>query len=173
MHLFFLTYPFYFFFNFFCIQKTQYLHNSIIIIKLDGIGDYILFRNFLSEIKNDRKYKNSNITFVGNVAFKNLSQVLEKEIVNHFIWIDKKKFLFNLLYRFKVLKNLNKNSYTLLLHPTFSRDFFISDWISNFVISKKKISFLGDCSNQSYYAKKISDNYYNYLIKKIKSNKFT
>jgi ADP-heptose:LPS heptosyltransferase len=163
---------FYFFFNFFCTEKIQYLKESIVVIKLDGIGDYILFRNFLSEIKKDKKYKDANITLIGNVAFKELAEVLEKKIVDHFIWIDKKKFLFNLIYRFKILKNLNKFSYKLLLHPTFSRDFFVSDWISNFITSKKKISFFGDCSNQLFHAKKISDGYYNYLIKHNKLNKF-
>jgi ADP-heptose:LPS heptosyltransferase len=59
-----------------------------------------------------------------------------------------------------------------MLHPTFSRDFFISDWISNFIESQKKISFFGDCSNQLYYSKKISDTFYNYLIKCHKNFKF-
>jgi ADP-heptose:LPS heptosyltransferase len=172
-YLFFLIkFFFYYFVNFFCTKKIRYFKDSIIIIKLDGIGDYILFRNFLSEIKKNKKYKDTNITLVGNIAFKELAEVLEKKIVDHFIWIDKKKFLFNLLYRLRILKKLSKNSYTLLLHPTFSRDFFVSDWISNFITSKKKISFLGDCSNQLYYVKKISDSYYNYLIKNNKLNKF-
>jgi len=157
--------------NFFYFKKT-YLKDSIVIIKLDGIGDYILLRNFLTEVKKDKIYKDFNITLVANFAFKDLCEILEKKIINNFIWIDKHKFLYNFLYRIKILKDLNNFSYSILLNPTFSRDFFISDWISNFIDAKKKISFRGDCSNQPDYAKKISNNYYNSLIEYKKINDF-
>ena len=56
-------------------------------------------------------------------------------------------------------------NYESLICPIYSRDFFISDWISNWIISQKKISFVGDFSNQFQFQKKISDLWYDNLFK--------
>jgi len=170
--IFIIKYSFYYFIDIFFNKKKKINNNSIVIVKLDGIGDYILFRNFLSEIRKTKKNKYSKITLVGNVNFKNLSEMLDMSVIDNFIWINKHKFLYNLFYRIYILKKLNIFQYSTLLHPTFSRDFFISDWISNFIDAKNKISFWGDFSNQSTYEKKIANNQYNYLLECKKVNKF-
>jgi ADP-heptose:LPS heptosyltransferase len=171
--IFFLKFFLYHFINFFYLKKKVVnKKDSIIIIKLDGIGDYILFRNFISEIRKKINYQNTNITLVGNYNFRKLSQKLDKGIINNFIWVNKNKFLYNIFYRINILIKLNTSSYSVLLHPTFSRDFFVSDWISNFIKAKIKITFFGDLTNQYDYEKKIGDNYYNYLIKFNLSSRF-
>jgi ADP-heptose:LPS heptosyltransferase len=170
--IFFLKFFFYYFINLFYFKKKVVNKDGIVIIKLDGIGDYILFRNFISEIRKKNEYQNTNITLVGNYNFRKLSQKLDKGIVNNFIWVNKNKFLRDIFYRINILIKLNTYSYSVLLHPTFSRDFFVSDWISNFIKAKIKITFFGDLANQYDYEKKISDNYYNYLIKFNLSSRF-
>ena len=47
--------------------------NTLLIIRLDAIGDYLLFRNFLSVIRASRKYKDYEITLCGNIVWKDLS----------------------------------------------------------------------------------------------------
>ena len=41
---------------------------SLLLIRLDAIGDYILFRNFIEELKKDEKYKHYSITLLGNIT---------------------------------------------------------------------------------------------------------
>ena len=63
--------------------------NTLLFIRLDAIGDYVMFRNFIEILKKSDKYKNYNITLVGNSAWKNLSEELDKEYMDKFIWISK------------------------------------------------------------------------------------
>ncbi len=107
------------------------------------------------------------------MAYKNLLNEFDKKFINQVIWINRKKFLYNLIYRVKLLVKLRSSNYHSLICPIYSRDFFICDWISNWIISNKKITFKGDISNQLKVQKKISDNWYNDLFEnKTKKNIF-
>lgn len=156
------------------LQKiTKISNNSLIIIKTDNIGDYILFRNFLPDIRKNKKFIKSKITLVANEAYKDLFYEFDKKYIDHVIWINRNKFLYNLIYRIKLLAKLRLSNYNFLICPIYSRDFFICDWISNWIIAKKKVSFEGDNSNQNHIQKKISNHWYNDLFtNKIKKNIF-
>ena len=101
--IFFFKFFLYHLINFFYFKKKVIDKDGIVIIKLDGIGDYILFRNFISEIRKKNEYQNTNITLVGNYNFRKLSQKLDKGIVNNFIWVNKNKFLRDIFYRINIL----------------------------------------------------------------------
>ena len=76
---------------------------SLLLVRLDAIGDYILFRNFIESLKKNQKYNNYKITLLGNNVWKNLSKELDYEYVDNFIWLDRNKFNKNLIYRYKKL----------------------------------------------------------------------
>ena len=155
------------------LKAKKNTNNDLVIIKTDNIGDYILFRNFLPILRKNKRFHKSKITLVANKAYKNLFNTFDKKFVNRVIWIDREKFLYNLIYRVKILIKLRSSNYHSLICPIYSRDFFICDWISNWIISNKKITFMGDISNQLKIQKKISDGWYNNLFKnKINKNIF-
>lgn len=154
------------------LKTKKKTNNDLVIIKTDNIGDYILFRNFLPILRKNKRFHKSKITLVANRAYKNLFNEFDKKFVNQVIWIDRKKFLYNLIYRVKILIKLQSSNYHSLICPIYSRDFFICDWISNWINSNKKITFMGDISNQFKIQKKISDGWYNNLFKN-KTNKNT
>ena len=159
--------------NIIFLKEKKNKNNDLIIIKTDNIGDYILFRNFLPIIRKDKRFQKSKITLVANEAYKNLLNEFDKKFINQVILINRKKFLYNLIYRVKLLVKLRSSNYHSLICPIYSRDFFICDWISNWIISNKKITFKGDISNQLKIQKKISDNWYNDLFEnKTKKNIF-
>lgn len=151
--------------NIIFLKEKKNENKDLIIIKTDNIGDYILFRNFLPIIRKDKRFQNSKITLVANETYKNLLNEFDKNFINKVIWINRKKFLYNLIYRVKLLIKLRSSNYHSLICPIYSRDFFICDWISNWIISQKKISYVGDNSNQFQFQKKISDLWYDDLFK--------
>lgn len=53
----------------------------------DSIGDYILFRNFLSDIKKSPAYRDYKITLLGCTTFKAFAECLDGDIVDHFLWV--------------------------------------------------------------------------------------
>ena len=128
--------------------------DSLVIVKTDNIGDYVLFRNFLSEIKKIKKFKDTKITLIGNEAYKDMALKFDKRYVDNFIWVNNKKFRGNIFYRINLLFKLKNNNYRYLLNAMYSRDFFTSDWISKWIYSDKKIAFNGDLINQYDFQRK-------------------
>lgn len=63
--------------------------NYLLLIRLDAIGDYVFFRNFIELLKKSKKY---NITLIGNSVWKNLAVGLDGEFIDSFIWFDRNRF---------------------------------------------------------------------------------
>src|ERR1700733_2234180 len=62
-------------------------NENIILLKIDKLGDYILFRNFIEEIYR-LHHKRGKIILCGNTAVKDLADKLDSEFISDFIWID-------------------------------------------------------------------------------------
>ena len=92
-------------------KRYEIKSNTLLLIRLDSIGDYVLFRNFLEWVKESKKYNNYNITLCGNIIWKDLAETFDRDYVNDFIWLNRKKFYSNLKYKFQLLKNINKSGY--------------------------------------------------------------
>lgn len=88
------------------IQDFAYLNKishtnerSLLIIKIDSIGDYIIFRNFLKGIRKSAKFRNHRITLLGNIWYKEIAERFDKDSIDEFIWVD--------LHRLKEPQNFN------------------------------------------------------------------
>lgn len=149
------------FMNFF--RRPHKQDKSIILMRLDAIGDYLLFRNFIEILKNSMKFKEYKITLLGNIRWKNLAEFLDSKYIDNFIWIDPAKFNKNPLYKFKTLKELSKYSWEILINPVYSRTFDM-DLLVKVIKAEEKIGSIGNLSNIKKWQKKISDKYYHKLL---------
>jgi len=135
---------------------------TLLVIKNDGIGDYILFRNFLTFLKQSEKYKGYKIYLLGNIAFKGLSIHLDHDTVDGFFWYDDGYFLkwklLNLLFNIQRLK-LNT-----IIYANYSRRNQV-DWIVKNLKATNEIGVDGDTVNQPAHLKLKSNKYYTCLIK--------
>ena len=136
---------------------------SIILIRLDAIGDYVLFRNFIDEIKKSKTYCDYKITLLGNSAWKNLAVELDSKYIEKFIWLDRKKFSNDLDYRYNKLKEITTSGYEVAINSVYSRESLVDD-IIKLIYAKEKIGSLGDLSNISKTQKEIGDKYYTKLL---------
>ena len=75
-------------------QQQQHLHNNklsepklLLIIRLDDVGDYLLFRNSLSLYKQSTKWKGYKIHLLGNIAWKGLFETHDAGTVDKVNWI--------------------------------------------------------------------------------------
>jgi ADP-heptose:LPS heptosyltransferase len=141
------------------------LDSSLVIVRLDAIGDYILFRNFLEIIKKSDKYKNHHISLIGNKVWKPIAEKLDCEWVDRFIWVDLIAFHKSLSARKEILSEIEDSAYDILFHPTYSRDYYISEVIAKRVNASVKLASVGDFSNTTAWQKKISDKHYTKLFK--------
>jgi len=141
---------------------------KILIVKLDRIGDYILFRNFLKPLR--EKYKNAEITFIGNESYKKIVEEYDEKYLNKTFFANQEKFWKNMDYREELFKKVN-TKYDLILHPTYSRVFEVDKFISR-LNSKEKITFKGNAVNQKKSQKESLDEIYNLLIETNKIHEF-
>ncbi len=127
---------------------------TLLIIRTDAIGDYILFRNFLQSIRTSEKYQAYHITLLGNSVWKNLAENLDKQQVNQFIWIDRNRFLHDLFYHLNFMLKIYRTPFESVIYPAFSREFFYGDYLVRFTPAVHKIGQKDD----DFHASKITQN---------------
>lgn len=142
-----------------CIKEK-----SLAIIRVDAIGDYILFRNFLYILKASPQYKNYTITLVGNEAWRSIAETFDSELVEDFIFLNRHKFYKNYYYRFKILRHLASAGFDVVINPMYSREYYLSESIVKVLVANVKIACEGDNSNISKNLKKRADSFYTKLL---------
>lgn len=140
----------------------------IIIIKIDAIGDFILWLDSAQHYRKiypPHKYKIALICSEALVPIANLYTFWDKIIPfnkNDFLQLKKNNKI--CLYRWQLIQNIGKRSYEVLVHPTHSREYYWGDMLSRIIPAKIKIAPLGDTVLISSYHKAISDRWYDRLI---------
>lgn len=137
-------------------------NNSLIIIRIDAIGDYILFRNYLQHLP---KYKDHEITLVGNSLWKPIFENYDISTVHQTFWIIPQKFRTNKEYRRKTLKLIQKHHYTTCFNSHYSRTSYLDDLIVASIKANNKIGVRGDFNNRSFLSSLLLDKGYSQLIK--------
>lgn len=136
---------------------------TIALVRVDGIGDYILFRNFISCLMKSTVYRGYKIYFVGNSLWKDLSLFLDGHYFHKAIWINKKHFLRNPIYRYYIFIRLRFFAVEIAVNPAYSRD-FIDDSIMKALNAAQKIGYRGDSANINEGQLGEGDNIYSTFI---------
>jgi len=118
-------------------KRVEIRPNTLVIVRNDNIGDYILFRNFLPQLRNSEKYKHYKIVLIGNIVWKGIAQTMDGEFYDEMIWVNFKKLARDFGYRSKTMKLLTAVGYEELFYPVYSGDYFTE----NFLIAKLKARF--------------------------------
>lgn len=113
-------------------EQQQYLPENnaakkLLIIRLDDIGDYIVFRNFLDAYKVSLKWKDYKITLLGNIFWKDLFEAFDKDKVDDTIWIDKQQYLNNEEYRKSIWIELRNQDFETVICPSRTRPLLLDD----------------------------------------------
>lgn len=80
--------------------------NTILVINLEAIGDYVLLRNFLPYLKKSPLFKGKRVVYIGDASLKDFVERFDKDIFDEYIWVnlwDMSKM--NLWQRFLFLRN--------------------------------------------------------------------
>lgn len=121
---------------------------SILIIKPDHIGDYILFRNFLTEIKQSEKFQNYKLVLFLNTRVKEIAEFLDSDIVDQFIWVDLENFVKAGWYFQRKIQEVTLNSYDVVINAMFAYMKPIEILISQ-IKSKQKILIKGSSTERA------------------------
>ncbi len=145
-------------------RNIERIDNTLLLIRVDAIGDYVLFRNFIEILRKSHEYRNFKITLCGNEEWKELAEKFDSKFVDEFIWINRDKFIRDIVYRSMLIRHISEKGFDVAIQPTFSRDIFWGDAVIRASNAKERIGSKGNFSNIFKPLKKISDKYYTKLI---------
>jgi ADP-heptose:LPS heptosyltransferase len=135
--------------------------NTLLVIKCDGIGDYLLFRNYLGAIRNSEKYKGWKVYLLTTKACRDFVREIDMDYIDGCFWYGDDFFLkwelVALIFR------LNKIRPETVFYPNFSRKFSV-DWLVRNIKALNKIGVDGDTVNEPLKIKRRMDRYYTMLI---------
>jgi ADP-heptose:LPS heptosyltransferase len=139
-------------------------HKKIgLVLRVDEIGDYILWRKFISTILDSKKLENCEVHFVGNQSWKTLFEIEFKDEFQKIIWLDKAKFKKNMIYRFSFLRKIAKEKYSIVINPTYSRAKRVDDSIVKAAGASANFGFVRNNENYLPYEQNFDKELYQHL----------
>jgi ADP-heptose:LPS heptosyltransferase len=138
--------------------------NGIAIIRVDSIGDFVLWLDAAKEFRD--LYPDKKITLIANQIWTSLACSLP--YWDDVIPIDRKKFTRNPSYRAKALRQIRNLGVELAIHPTFSREYLRGDSLMRATGALHRIGFSSDLCIITSWQKIISDRWYTQLTPALK-----
>lgn len=99
----------------------------LLIIRLDDIGDYVLFRNQLPAYRSSPRWCNHHITLLANSAWRELFETFDAAAVDEVIWVDKKQYLLSAEYRAELWPRLRAGGFETVIAPARTRPLLLED----------------------------------------------
>lgn len=127
-------------------------------IRLDEIGDYILWRNFLPLLH--QVWPEKKMILCGNIAWKQLWEALDAQLAADCVWVNKTTWQQNPEYRKEIIRKIRQYNPELTINSTYSRSFYLDDYIVYHTNSPKRIGVNGDLSSNFSWQNAISRTWY-------------
>lgn len=160
----------YLFFLVSLVVNTTYFFNQkklkskkLLIVRLDAIGDYILFRNFINVVKLSNRFKSYELYLLGNHKWSELSKEIDKKGIKCFLWIDPNQLWHNPIYTYNKIKAIRLNHFDLIISPVYSRNIH-TDILIAALGGNLKIGSYGDLTNIKSWQKRLTNHFYHQLV---------
>jgi ADP-heptose:LPS heptosyltransferase len=99
----------------------------LIVIRLDDIGDYLLFRNQLQSYRASDRWKDHHITLLGNSSWRELFEAFDRHAVDEVIWVNKAEALASPGYRLELWQQLRAQGFETVIAPSRTRPLLLDD----------------------------------------------
>ena len=141
------------------IRKYYLEVKNLVIVRLDAIGDSLLFVNSVKQIR--KLFPDSTITFV---CYSETREIINRSpYIDVPVYIDRKQLESNKAYRELIYSKLQKFKFDVLINPLFSRE-FLAEEIVCFINADLKIGFNGDISNISSSLLNVTSKWYDIIL---------
>jgi ADP-heptose:LPS heptosyltransferase len=135
---------------------------TLLIVKPDAVGDYILLRNLLPFIRQSARFSGYRITWCGNALHRKLFDQFDQGLVDDFIWIEKTRIYWDIFYYLRLGKSIFQQ-YAVTIHPVFSREFLFDYFVKISGVSER-IGLYGDTININPAYQRIANKWYTQLV---------
>jgi len=148
--------------------------NSILIMRIDYIGDAIVWLDSAKEFK--KHFPNKHLVLLCNVVWKEVAEKLP--YFDEVIAVSKDKLFQNVGYRLKTFRILKRRKFEQIINMVYSRDYFVTDLLVRNMRADKKVGSVGNYENTeknlrrllpdykqcSFNLKKKADKFYTKLV---------
>jgi ADP-heptose:LPS heptosyltransferase len=136
---------------------------TLLLIRLDDIGDYLLFRNQLRMYKNSSRWADHKITLLGNDSWRDLFTLLDKDAVDDTLWVNKNRYLERAECRLDIWRRLREQGFETVVAPSCTRPLLLDDLC---MLAAAPLNSIGS-ENTNVHAiwNQLSDNLYTSLFK--------
>lgn len=145
-------------------SRTRHDENSILLIRVDNLGDFILWYSQAIALRNEFPKPLYKLNLVCNKVSVDIAQA--SGLFDEIIPFDQRKFITSLYYRYSIISKIRHLKCFTLINPIFSRDFYRQDALARLSGAKKLIAYDCDCTNITPFLKRISSYWYTKLILK-------
>lgn len=145
--------------------KSPGNYKRVLIVKLDAIGDFILWLDVAKELRKVYPPNEYEITLLGNKLWTDLAKSLP--YFDEVLDIDRNSFFKQTSNFNKLLEKIYSVKFDVVLHPVYSREFLFGDVFVLACDAKQKIGMQGDGINLSWWQKRIGALFYTDLIPKL------
>ncbi len=146
---------------FFCRPFSHPRNSNVLIVRPDAIGDFIIWLSAAKAIR--QIYTDTRVTLLGNELWTDLAK--ELPWFDEVLPLNRKKFLMNPLYRWKLLNTIRRGGFGIALHTVFNRDFFVGDASVRASGAPARIGFSGSTENIRPWHKRFGDRWYTLLVR--------
>lgn len=142
------------------LENKSINNDSIVLVRLDAIGDFIIWLDAAKEI---RRLYDKRIVLVCNKAYFEMAN--EINYFDQIVPLDISKYSKNknIIYRLKMRNFIRNIKCETLIQAVYSRTIYI-DSVVSLISAKRKITIDGDCSNMPKWVKKNTDKIYDEII---------
>lgn len=122
------------------VQFQQWLHQQrnlpapnpdpriVALVRLDDIGDYLLWRNFLPAYR--RYYAGRKLLLIGNKVWESVFQVLDADYADEFVGLDKGMYMRDTEYRYAFWERIRSLGVSELVSVSRTRPLLLDDCIA-------------------------------------------
>ena len=149
-----------------CIGKrNRNATEKVLLIRVDEIGDYLLWRKFLIDIISSSLCQQKEVHFVGNAAWKSLFEIeFSDNTFTKIYWLNKTLYKTSIHYRFRFSKNIFIENYSIVINPTYSRAKRVDDSIVKAAKANNNYGYVRNNENYLTYEQSYDRNLYGQLL---------
>ncbi len=136
---------------------------TLLIVKTDAIGDYLLFRNFLADIRGSQRFRGWRITYLGWSACRELALTFDGGLVDEFVWLDRAAFMRRPKLRWLMIRQLRQRGFEVVFNPCSSRELAVLDTLVRASAAPQRVGCAGDSANRTWLDRWIGDRWYTEL----------
>lgn len=141
--------------------SRQNNRKALLLVKVDAIGDFILWLPAAYAIRKLYPADEWEITLVANQNWADLAKQLR--IFDKVYALDNRKFHQNWKYRSETLRWIANRHFQVAINPVFSRELLSGDAIIRASQAQQRIGQRGNCFNQMVWLKQFTDSWYTQL----------